>query len=120
MPDYTGRDISTEYVEATRPRRHYKFRLGRLAYLLCSLFIIVLLAFFGLERVKFIAAAIVCVLVVARLHDMGYSVRRLAFGRGLWSVGLVLLLVAAGPLLWVSLFLGESADARSPDAPTKT
>jgi hypothetical protein len=28
--------------------------------------------------------------------------------------------VAAGPLLWVSLFLGESADARSPDAPTKS
>jgi formylglycine-generating enzyme required for sulfatase activity len=48
-------------------------------------------------------------LVVARLHDLGYSVRRLAFGRGLWSVALVLLLVAAGPLIWVCLFLGESA-----------
>jgi hypothetical protein len=47
MPDYTGRDISIKYVEAARSTPQYKFRVGRLAYLLWSLLILVLLAFFG-------------------------------------------------------------------------
>jgi formylglycine-generating enzyme required for sulfatase activity/predicted MFS family arabinose efflux permease len=110
MPDYRSRDISTEYVEAARPTPQYKFRVGRLAYLLWSLLILVALAFFGLERVEFLALVIVCVLLVGRLHDIGYSVRRLAFGRGLWSVCVLILLVAVAPLIWVCLFFGESAE----------